>query len=109
MQDDGQQEKPFSYVYPQRPSSEKQCVYLLTLITTNFQTTFRLLFIKNNLHIVCLYHIQSQRISRDSRQLRVKDSPKVLTWRPERDSNLQTFGRKASNLPMINHAQMSSY
>src|SRR6218665_1768172 len=34
------------------------------------------------------------------RQLRVKDLPKVLTWRLERDSNPRPFGRKATNLPM---------
>jgi len=32
------------------------------------------------------------------RQLRVKDLPKVPTWRPERDSNPRPFGRKAMNL-----------
>src|SRR6218665_2934171 len=34
------------------------------------------------------------------RQLRVKDLPKVPTWRLERDSNSRPFGRKAPNLPM---------
>jgi len=32
-------------------------------------------------------------------QLRVKDLPKVPTWRLERDSNPRPFGRKATNLP----------
>src|SRR6218665_953257 len=34
------------------------------------------------------------------RQLRVKDLPKVTTWRQERDSNPRPSGRKASALPM---------
>ena len=38
------------------------------------------------------------------RQLRVKDLPKVPTWRLERDSNPRPFGRKASNLPMRHNA-----
>src|SRR6218665_661545 len=38
------------------------------------------------------------------RQLRVKDLPKVPTGRLERDSNPRPFGRKATNLPMTNHA-----
>src|SRR6218665_675031 len=38
------------------------------------------------------------------RQLRVKDLPKVPTWRLERDSNPQPFGRKVTNLPMSLHA-----
>src|SRR6218665_1914698 len=37
------------------------------------------------------------------RQLRVKALPKVTTWRPERDSNLRPFSRKAPNLPMSHH------
>src|SRR6218665_2316349 len=36
------------------------------------------------------------------RQLRVKDFPKVPTWRIERDSNPRPYGRQASTLPM-NH------
>src|SRR6218665_3816943 len=35
---------------------------------------------------------------------RVKDLPKVLAWRPERDSNPRPFERKATNLPMSHHA-----
>ena len=38
------------------------------------------------------------------RQLRVKDLPKVPTWRLERDSNPRPFGRKVTNLPMSHHA-----
>src|SRR6218665_2390921 len=38
-------------------------------------------------------------------QLRVKDLPKVPTWRLERDSNTRPFGRKATNLPLSRHAQ----
>src|SRR6218665_1920045 len=38
------------------------------------------------------------------RQLRVKDLPKVPTWRPERDSNQRAFGQKATNLAMSHHA-----
>ena len=38
------------------------------------------------------------------RQLRVKDLPKVPTWRLERDSKPRPFGRKATNLPMSHHA-----
>src|SRR6218665_3110904 len=37
---------------------------------------------------------------RRHRQLRVKDLPKVPTWRLERDSNLRPFGRNSPNLPM---------
>src|SRR6218665_1638765 len=37
------------------------------------------------------------------RQLRVKELPKVPTWRLERDLNPRPFGRKALNLPMCNH------
>src|SRR6218665_1054110 len=37
------------------------------------------------------------------RQLRVKDLPKVPSWRLERDSNQRPFGRKASALPMRHH------
>ena len=37
------------------------------------------------------------------RQLRVKDLPKVPTWRLERDSNPRPSGRKASTLPMRHH------
>ena len=39
------------------------------------------------------------------RQLRVKDLPKVPTWRLERDSNSWPFGRKAPNLPMRHDAK----
>src|SRR6218665_1012380 len=42
--------------------------------------------------------------SRRHRQLRVKDLPKVPTWRLERDSNPRPFGQKASNLPMNHHS-----
>ena len=38
------------------------------------------------------------------RQLRVKDLPKVPTWRPERDSNPWPFERKTANLPLSHHA-----
>src|SRR6218665_72723 len=39
------------------------------------------------------------------RQLRVKDLPKVHTWRLlEWDSNLRPSGRKAPNLPLSHHA-----
>src|SRR6218665_396495 len=37
------------------------------------------------------------------RQLRVKDLPKVLAWRLERETNPRPFGRKASTLPMRHH------
>src|SRR6218665_3623022 len=37
------------------------------------------------------------------RKLRVKELPKVPTWRLERDSNPRPFGRKASNIPMRHH------
>ena len=37
-------------------------------------------------------------------QLRMKDLPKVPTWRPERDSNQRPFGRKATSSPMRYHA-----
>src|SRR6218665_583508 len=40
---------------------------------------------------------------RHHRQLRVKDLPKVPTWRPEWDLNPRPFGRKATNLPMSHH------
>ena len=40
------------------------------------------------------------------RQLRVKDFPKVPSWRPECDSNLRPSGRKASNLPLSQHAML---
>src|SRR6218665_413763 len=43
------------------------------------------------------------------RQLRVKDLPKVPTWRPERDSNPRHFGRKAKNLPLSHHAPIKDY
>src|SRR6218665_2234712 len=43
--------------------------------------------------------------SKRYRQLRVKDLPKVPTWRLEHDSNLRPSGRKASTLPMRHHAQ----
>src|SRR6218665_158575 len=39
-----------------------------------------------------------------SRQLRVKDLPKVSTWQLERDSTPRCFGQKASNLPISHHA-----
>src|SRR6218665_2373897 len=42
--------------------------------------------------------------SKRHRQLRVKDLPKVPTWRLERNSNPRPFGRKATNLPMSHHA-----
>src|SRR6218665_2906501 len=38
------------------------------------------------------------------RELRVKDLPKVLSWRLERDSNPRPFGRKATNVSMSHHA-----
>src|SRR6218665_916827 len=38
------------------------------------------------------------------RQQRVKDLPKVSTWRLEQDSNKRPIGRKAMNLPMSHHA-----
>src|SRR6218665_3398818 len=37
------------------------------------------------------------------RQLRMKNLPKVPTWRLKRDSNPRPFGRKATNLPMSHH------
>ena len=37
------------------------------------------------------------------RQLRLKDLPKVLTWRLKQDSNPRPFGWKAKNLPMSQH------
>jgi len=37
------------------------------------------------------------------RQLRVKDLLKVSTWRLERNSNPQLFGRNATRLPMSRH------
>src|SRR6218665_2362287 len=43
-------------------------------------------------------------MSKRQRQLRVKDLPKVPTWRIERDSNPRPFGQKATNLPMSHHA-----
>ena len=42
---------------------------------------------------------------KDYRQLRVKDLPKVPTWRLNWNSNLRLFGRKAANLPLSHHAQ----
>ena len=39
--------------------------------------------------------------------LRVKDFPKVPTWRLEQDSNLQPLRLKAPNLPMSHHASVS--
>jgi len=42
------------------------------------------------------------------RQLRVKDLPKVPTWRLERDSNPRLFGRKATNIQMSHHAPRPS-
>src|SRR6218665_2730232 len=38
--------------------------------------------------------------SKRHRQLRVKDLPKVPTWRLEQDSKQRPFGRKASTIPM---------
>src|SRR6218665_1259340 len=38
------------------------------------------------------------------RQLRVKDLPKVVMWRLERDSTPRSFIRKATSLPMSHHA-----
>src|SRR6218665_119786 len=38
------------------------------------------------------------------KQLRMKDLPKVPTWRLERDSNPRPFGRKVPNLLMSHHA-----
>src|SRR6218665_2222199 len=44
------------------------------------------------------------------RQLRVKDVPKVPTWRLERESNPRPFGRKASTLPKRLHVpQMNPF
>src|SRR6218665_841362 len=40
------------------------------------------------------------------RQLRVKDLPKVPTWRLKRESNPLPFRRKTSNRPMRHHAQL---
>jgi len=37
------------------------------------------------------------------RQLRVKDLPKVATWRLERDSNKRPSSWKAPTLPMLHH------
>ena len=37
-------------------------------------------------------------------QLRVKDLPKVPTWRLEQDSNPRPFGQMVMNLPMSHHA-----
>src|SRR6218665_682621 len=37
-------------------------------------------------------------------KLRVKDLPKIPTWRLERDSNPRRFLRKVVNLPMSYHA-----
>ena len=39
-----------------------------------------------------------------NKQLRVKDLPKVPTWRQERDSKPRPSSRKASSLPMRHHA-----
>jgi len=39
------------------------------------------------------------------RQLRVKDLPKVPTWRLKRDLNSKPLGWKASNQPMRHHVQ----
>src|SRR6218665_476740 len=41
------------------------------------------------------------------RELRVKNLPKVPTWRPERDSNPRPFRRKPPNLPVSHHAHSS--
>src|SRR6218665_751611 len=41
------------------------------------------------------------------RKLRVKDLPKVHTWRLERGSNPRPSGRHASTLPMRHHAPFS--
>ena len=43
------------------------------------------------------------------RQLRVKNLPKVNTWRLERDSNPQPSGQKASTLPMRHHVPQLYY
>ena len=40
------------------------------------------------------------------RKLRVKDLPKVPTWRLERDSNPRPFRQNATNLPMSHHAPL---
>src|SRR6218665_221999 len=42
------------------------------------------------------------------RQLRVRDLPKVPTWRLESDSNLRPSGRKASNLLLSHHTSQSA-
>ena len=47
--------------------------------------------------------------SKRHRQLRVKDLPKVPAWRPEQDSNLRPFRRKAMNLPMSHRAPRQMY
>src|SRR6218665_3038470 len=41
------------------------------------------------------------------RQLRVKDLPKVPTWRVERNSNPRPSGRKASTLPVRHHVRLN--
>src|SRR6218665_3610371 len=46
----------------------------------------------------------SEFASKRHRQLQVKDLPKVPTWRLERESNSLPFRRKASILPMGDHA-----
>src|SRR6218665_1988203 len=46
-------------------------------------------------------HGYCARVSR--RRLRVKDLPKVHTWRPERDSKQGTSRRKASTQPKRHH------
>src|SRR6218665_2420070 len=43
------------------------------------------------------------------RQLRVKDLPKVPTWRLERNSNPRPSGRKALTLPMPHNVPISHY
>ena len=43
------------------------------------------------------------------RQLWVKDSPKVSTWRLERDLNPQPSVLEASNLPLSHHAPLWCY
>src|SRR6218665_2669604 len=66
------------------------------------------------------YYYTTQRRSRQSTdtvsefhakrhgQLRVKDFPKVPTFRLERNSNPRPSGRKASTLPMRHHALLWS-
>src|SRR6218665_2161169 len=42
------------------------------------------------------------------RQLRVKDLPKVITWRLERDSNPRPTGQQLSTLSMSHHVPQES-